>query len=142
MHEHRVRRSAAVNHRVVAIHAQDLLGTLLAVGLAQAFEVGAGDLVALGGGRVEDRFHVAVAVVVGAQFELFPEVVGFAVTVHDQQFEGHFTDGFGFATRSVYRRFVGHAGVHGVMQVLVEHFPVRALLNTEDAAGHLDFTDR
>lgn len=35
-----------------------------------------------------------------------------------------------------------HAGVHGVVQVLVEHLPVRALHHTEDAAGHFHFAHR
>ncbi|KAG0925586.1 hypothetical protein G6F31_018685 [Rhizopus arrhizus] len=135
-------RAAAVDDRVVAVHAQDLAGAFFAIGARQRLEVRARHRIALGGARVEDAFHIAVAGVVGAQFQLFPELVGFAVAVHDVQLERHFAYLLGLVAGRGIGRFMRHAGMHRVVQVLVEHLPVRALHHPEDAARDLDLAHR
>ncbi len=83
-----------------------------------------------------------MAVGVGAQLQLFPEFVGFAVAVHDVQFQRHLADFLGLVARRRVGRFVRNAGMHGVVQVLVEHLPVRTLHDAEDAARDFDLAHR
>ncbi|MCY1537995.1 hypothetical protein D9M68_735160 [compost metagenome] len=74
------------------VHAQDLAGPRFAVGGCQRFEVRARHRIALGRAWIEDAFHVTVAVGIGAQFQLFPELIGFAVAVHDVELQRHLAD--------------------------------------------------
>ena len=91
--------------------------------------------------RGEDRPHVAVPMIIGDHLERAPEIIRLAIALDDMELEGHFRafgQGLVFGAGCVDRTFVSDHRMRGVIQILEENLPVRALLDAEHAARHLD----